>query len=102
MLLTLGLLAGAAVTAVAFLLARQALVADRARLAAELAAAIGAQAQLKDSFASLSQEALRDNRQDFLLNAEQLLNPVRETLGRVQSQLAEVDKHREGSYRAVS
>jgi DNA recombination protein RmuC len=102
MLLTLGLLVGAAVTAVAFLLARQALVADRARLAAELAAAISAQSQLKDSFAALSQEALRDNRQDFLQNAEQLLNPVRETLGRVQSQLAEVDKHREGSYRAVS
>jgi len=102
MLLTLGLLAGAAVTAVAFLIARQALVADRARLTAELAAAIGAQAQLKDSFAALSQEALRDNRQDFLQNAEQLLGPVRDTLGRVQSQLAEVDKHREGSYRAVS
>jgi DNA recombination protein RmuC len=102
MLLTLGLLAGAAVTAVAFLIARQALVADRARLAAELAAAISAQSQLKDSFAALSQEALRDNRQDFLQNAEQLLGPVRDTLGRVQSQLAEVDKHREGSYRAVS
>jgi DNA recombination protein RmuC len=102
MLLTLGLLAGAAVTAVAFLIARQALVADRARLAAELAAAVSAQAQLKDSFAALSQEALRDNRQDFLQNAEQLLSPVRETLGRVQTQLAEVDKHREGSFRAVS
>lgn len=102
MLLTLGLLVGAAVTAVAFLIARQALVADRARLAAELAAAVSAQAQLKDSFAALSQEALRDNRQDFLQNAEQLLGPVRETLGRVQTQLAEVDKHREGSYRAVS
>jgi len=102
MLLTLGLLVGAAVTAVAFLIARQTLVADRARLAAELAAAVSAQAQLKDSFAALSQEALRDNRQDFLQNAEQLLSPVRETLGRVQTQLAEVDKHREGSYRAVS
>jgi DNA recombination protein RmuC len=102
MLLTLGLVVGAAVTAVAFLIARQALVADRARLAAELAAAVSAQAQLKDSFAALSQEALRDNRQDFLQNAEQLLGPVRETLGRVQTQLAEVDKHREGSYRAVS
>jgi DNA recombination protein RmuC len=102
MLLTLGLVVGAAVTAVAFLIARQTLVADRARLAAELAAALSAQAQLKDSFAALSQEALRDNRQDFLQNAEQLLGPVRETLGRVQTQLAEVDKHREGSYRAVS
>jgi len=98
----LGLLVGAAVTAVAFLIARQGLVADRARLAAELAAAQASQAQLKDSFASLSHDALRDNRQDFLQNAEQLLSPVRETLGRVQTQLADVDKHREGSFRAVS
>jgi DNA recombination protein RmuC len=102
MLLTLGLVVGVAVTAVAFLIARQALVDDRARLAAELAAAIGAQSHLRETFASLSKDALADNRQDFLDNAEHLLGPVRDTLGKVQSHLVEVDKHREGSFRAVA
>jgi DNA recombination protein RmuC len=60
------------------------------------------QVQVREAFSALSHEALRQNRQDFLHNADALLTPVRETLGKVQDQLANVDKAREGSFRAVS
>jgi len=66
------------------------------------AALAAAQAQLRDSFAAMSRDALRENRQDFLQNADALLKPVRETLDRVQSQLSAVDKEREGSFREVA
>src|SRR4030095_2373085 len=77
---------------------------DAARRAADqqTAALADAQAQLRHSFASLSRDALKENRQDFLQNAETLLKPVRDTLDRVQSQLVAVDKEREGSFRAVT
>jgi len=126
-----GLALGGAVVA-AFLTSRHARVAaDAARLAAELAAAdrtaaedrgrfdedlaaaaralddervrsAAAQAQLREAFAALSQDALRENRRDFLQNADALLKPVRQTLDKVQSQLAEVDKAREGSFRELA
>jgi DNA recombination protein RmuC len=107
-----GVALGAAV-ATAFLLARQTRLATAsARLEAELAAARQAvdeqrsllaetQAQLRDTFAALSKDALKENRQDFLANADRVLQPVRETLDRVQTQLRQVDKDREGSYQAV-
>jgi len=60
------------------------------------------QAQTREAFSALSHEALRHNRQDFLENADALLRPVRETLGKVQDQLASVDKAREGSFQAVA
>jgi len=60
------------------------------------------QAQTREAFSALSHEALRQNRQDFLHNADALLKPVRETLDRVQDQLASVDKAREGSFQAVA
>jgi DNA recombination protein RmuC len=104
---------GVTVTALVALVLRQRLVADRARLEAEVAEAqrrvederaahAAAQAQMKDSFAALSQTALRDNRKDFLLDATSLLGPVKEALGKVQTHLADVDKAREGSFRDVS
>jgi DNA recombination protein RmuC len=104
---------GLAVTAVVALLARQRLVADRARLDAELADArrriederaahAASQANMKDAFSALSQDALRENRKDFLFDATTLLGPVKDALGRVQSHLAEVDKAREGSFRDVA
>jgi DNA recombination protein RmuC len=112
-LVALGVVVAAGL-AVTWIIARQQrLIADRARLQAELDAArrateeqkavlADAQMQLRDSFASLSRDALKENRQDFLHNADALLKPVRETLDRVQSQLAAVDKEREGSFRAVT
>src|SRR5262249_5136761 len=110
---TFGLVLGAAVTA-AILMARQTrLASEAAGLRAELTAAMRtteeqrallaqAQSQLRDTFASLSKDALKENRQEFLHNADALLSPVRDTLNRVQAQLADVDKAREGSYRAVT
>jgi DNA recombination protein RmuC len=84
-----------------------------ARLSADLEAArrateeqkallASSQAQLRETFASLSKDALKENRVEFLQNADAVLKPVRETLDRVQRQLAEVDKNREGSFRAVT
>ena len=89
------------------------LAADADRLSAELEATrrlaeeqktmlADAQAQLRESFASLSRDALKENRSDFIQNADAVLQPVREALTRVQSYLNDVDKAREGSFQAVS
>jgi len=113
LLLVCGAFGGAALVLVFWLRDRHALVADVARLAAEREAAARAlelqraelaerQAQLRDAFAALSRSALRENREDFLQNAEALITPVRDTLDRVARHLTEVDKAREGSYQAVS
>jgi DNA recombination protein RmuC len=107
------LILGAAVGVIVTLVRQQRLAVEAARLQAELdmtrrsaeeqkAALETAQMQLRDTFASLSKDALKENRQDFLHNADALLKPVRDTLDKVQSQLAAVDKEREGSFRAVA
>ncbi len=109
----LGVALGAAAAAVWFLTRRQRLVTDLARVTAELDAVRRAadqqralledsQARLRDSFAALSQDALRDNRADFVQRAEALLKPMRETLDKVQAQVASADRDREGSFRAVT
>jgi len=109
----IGALLGGAAVAVAMMARQVRLSADRAALKAGLDAArqsadeqkaqlMQSQTQLREAFSALSHEALRQNRQDFLLNADALLKPVRDTLGKVQDQLAEVDKSREGSFRAVA
>ncbi len=108
----LGAVFGVAIAAVVFLSRQGQLAAEAARLGAELevtrraadeqrALVASAQTQVRDAFAALSRDALRDNRTEFLHTADALLAPVRETLGRVQQQLVEVDKAREGSFRAV-
>jgi DNA recombination protein RmuC len=107
-----GALVGAALVTIVFLVRQMRLAADGARLRAELEAAERAlddqralvaqtQIQLREAFGSLSKDALKENRADFVQHAENLLRPVRETLARVQSQLAQVDNAREGSYREV-
>jgi DNA recombination protein RmuC len=108
-----GLIVGAAIAALWTSSRITTLSADRAGLDAELGAtrraleeqkALVAQShtQIRETFAALSRDALTQNRADFLHNAEAILSPVRETLHRVQGQLAEVDKAREGSYQAVT
>jgi DNA recombination protein RmuC len=108
-----GLAAGGGVVAAVLLARHVRVAADASRLAAERDAALRsadeqrallaqAQSQLRESFSALSRDALRENRTDFLSTADALLRPVRETLDRVQTQLADVDKAREGSFRAVS
>jgi DNA recombination protein RmuC len=112
-LVALVLILGASLGVIVALLRQQRFAAEAARLQAELdmtrraaeehKAALGAaQAQLRDTFASLSKDALKENRQDFLSNADALLKPVRETLEKVQAQLTAVDREREGTFRAVS
>jgi DNA recombination protein RmuC len=129
--LLLGAVAGGALVAVVLVLRQTRLAAEHARMSAELEATQRAaaerearlaadldaarrateeqkallqssQAQLREAFASLSKDALKENRADFLLNADAVLKPVRETLDRVQQQLADVDRNREGSFRAVT
>lgn len=111
--LLIGLLAGAMSVVVAWLWSRQHSTARVARLEAERDAAVRAleeqrellnrtQAEVRETFAALSREALKENRTDFLHSADGLLAPVRETLGKVQTQLADVDKAREGTFRSVS
>lgn len=113
MFLVIGLALGAAATAILFLLGLQRVQADRARLTAELEASRRAadeqrgvlaetQSRLRESFAALSQDALRENRTEFVQRAEALLQPVRDTLDKVQRQVATADRDREGSYQAVT
>lgn len=111
--LVFGVALGATAAGVWFLSRRQRMVADLARVTAELAAERRAaidlqrtldesQARLRESFAALSQDALRENRQDFVQRAEALLKPMRDTLDKVQTQVASADRDREGSFRAVT
>ncbi len=126
----IGAVLGGALVAVVMLMRQGRLSADTARLSTELAATeraagerearLGAdleaarrateeqkallassQVQLREAFASLSKDALKENRTEFLQNADAVLKPVRETLDRVERQLNEVDKNREGSFQAV-
>ena len=108
-----GLVLGAAVVGLIMTIRLSRLAADNAAFAAELSAArrsseeqrallTASQMQLREAFAALSQDALRENRQDFLQHAGDLFNPVKETLDRVQGQLAAVDKDRASSYSALS
>src|SRR3954468_22307592 len=96
-----GALAGGAVVAAVMMARQTRLSTDRAALQAALTAADRAageqkallhdsQVQVREAFSALSHEALRQNRQDFLQNAGALLQPLRDTLGKVQDQLATV------------
>ncbi|MCC7044080.1 MAG: DNA recombination protein RmuC [Acidobacteria bacterium] len=111
--LVIGLFTGATAVVIAWLWTRQGTVGRLARLQAERDAAVRAvdeqrelldrtQAEFRETFAALSRDALRDNRTDFLHTADALLAPVRDTLGRVQAHLTDVDKAREGSFQSVT
>lgn len=109
----IALLVGAALGALAatvyWLSRHRSAEAARAGLEAELRASRqsiddqrAALTQARDAFAALSKDALRENRTEFLENADALLKPVRETLDKVQTQLGDADLRRERSYGAVS
>src|SRR6188474_1580758 len=68
--------------------------------------------EMRDAFAALSRDALRDTNATLLQTADQtlrarqeaideLIKPVRDTLDKVQQQVVRADRDREGSYRAV-
>ncbi len=109
----LGVVFGALAVAVLWLRDRQTWTADAARLRAERDAAaravddqrallVATQAQIRDSFAALSREALAENRAEFLQGAGTLFAPVLQTLDKVRTTITDVDKAREGSFRAVA
>lgn len=113
LLCTLSAVAGLAVGLALWMRTRETLARDVARLEAERDAAVRAlddqrlamsqsSAEVRDVFAAVSRDALKENRADFLNNADALFAPVRDTLERVRLQLADVDKAREGSFQAVS
>lgn len=109
LLFGVGLVVGGLAATVYWLSRSRAMEAGQARLEAELSAARqslddqrAALTQARESFAVLSKDALRENRTDFLENADALLRPMRETLDKVQTQLGDVDLRRERSYGAVS
>jgi DNA recombination protein RmuC len=108
-----GLLIGVLGAVLYFGRERSRLASDAARLQAERDAATRAAdeqrataqaglAQLREAFTALASDALRHNRQDFLQNADALFGPVKDTLTQVRAHLTEVDKAREGSYRALT
>lgn len=70
------------------------------------------QQEMREAFALLSRDALRDTNASLLQTADQtlrarqeaideLIKPVRDTLERVQQQVVRADRDREGSFRAV-
>jgi DNA recombination protein RmuC len=95
--------------------ARTELAAATARLDAERAAAgeklaivERARGELRDTFAALSAEALRSNNESFLLLAkteleskrgaiEQIVEPLKQSLTKVDSQLQQVERERSGA-----
>lgn len=101
-LIIAGAVAVAAASAIiVFLVLRQS-----ARTTAEI------QQEMRDAFAALSRDALRDTNASLLQTADhalrarqeaidELIKPVRETLDRVQQQVVRADRDREGSFRAV-
>ena len=78
---------------------------ERASAAEKVALLTQAQEQLKDAFARLSQEALQKNNQQFIDLADarfkQAGAPLTETLGKVETQLREIEKARVGAHEAL-
>jgi DNA recombination protein RmuC len=82
------------------------LEAERKGAAEKLALIEAAQAQLKEAFASLSQDALRKNNEQFLDLADakfkQAGAPLTETLSKVELQMREIEKERAGAQQALT
>jgi DNA recombination protein RmuC len=108
-----GLVLGSVSVLLLWLWSRQETAARLARLEAERDAAAKAredqlsiltqtQADVRDAFAAVSRDALSDTRMELLQSADALLGPVRQTLERVRTHLADVDRAREGSHQALS
>ncbi|MGB2753622.1 MAG: DNA recombination protein RmuC [Phycisphaerae bacterium] len=74
------------------------LEAERKNLAEQRALLAEAEVKLKDAFAALSAEALKESRQEFLGQAEERLKPIRDLLAEYQKRLGEIEKAREGAY----
>lgn len=62
----------------------------------------GAEQQLKDSFAALSAEALKNNTSQFATQAEEKVKPLKEVLERYEKQIKEMETARETAYGSVT
>ncbi|MBI4874917.1 MAG: DNA recombination protein RmuC [Acidobacteria bacterium] len=60
------------------------------------------QEEMKTGFQALTGEALKSNNQAFLELAQATMAPVRESLGKFDEQMREVEKAREGAYAGLS
>jgi len=74
------------------------LEAERKNLAEQRALLDEAEGKLKDAFAALSAEALKESRQEFLGQADQRLKPIQELLAKYEEQLRQVEKARNDAY----
>ena len=74
------------------------LEAERKNLAEQRALLSEAEAELKEAFAALSAEALKESRQEFLGQADQRLKPIQELLAKYEEQLRQVEKARNDAY----
>jgi len=74
------------------------LEAERKNLAAQRALLSEAEAELKDAFAALSAEALKESRQEFLGQADQRLKPIQDLLAKYEEQLRQIEKARNDAY----
>ena len=60
------------------------------------------QEEMKTAFQALAAEALKSNNQAFLDLAQTTMTPVRESLGKFDEQVREVEKSREGAYAGLT
>lgn len=60
-----------------------------------------AEKKLKDAFAALSAEALRNNTESFAKQTEERVKPLKEALEKYEKQIGELEKSREGAYRGI-
>jgi DNA recombination protein RmuC len=85
--------------------ARERLEAERAASADKLVLVEQAQTQLRDTFAALSQDALRHNNEQFLHLADtrfrQAGAPLTETLTKVEQQIRAIEKERAGAQESL-
>jgi DNA recombination protein RmuC len=79
---------------------------ERASAAEKIALLEQAQIQLKEAFASLSQDALRKNQQQFFELADQRFRqagaPLTETHNKVEAQMRSMEKERAGAQQALA
>jgi DNA recombination protein RmuC len=74
------------------------LAAERQSFQEQRALLDEAQAKLKDAFAALSADALKNTSQQFLAQAEERLRPIRDLLGNYERHLGEIEKIRSDAY----
>ncbi len=60
-----------------------------------------AQSKVSESFSALSAEALRQNNASFMAMSQGVVQPLRESLDKVDGKIRELEATREGAYRAL-